>query len=221
MAQDLVIEQETPADSKDKKEIGRGDYTEGGFMYGYRLHEKSEDFLDYYFSLDTVNAFLKGLMRKKGAQVLDFGSGVGRESDRLKKLLPRSYIVSLDISDEGTRHGKDQMGLNQIQGDINLPPFGTEEFDGIHCKDVLVHIKDKQDFIRNISRMLKRGGLFLLMSAEESYEGFKQFNWDPEELKMMAKNEGLDILKEESHQMKNEDWYLSDHVKRIMLFRKR
>lgn len=190
-------------------------------MYNYELHPKDNNHLEFYFSLPPIKRFIEELQRRQIPQViLDLGSGIGIESNRLKELLCPGKVVSLDISTFGAKSGKESFDLSQIQADANLPPFADNQFDGIHCKDVLVHVPDKSIFIENISRMLKPNGLFITVSAQEAYESYKQFVWDPEELKAIASKNGLEFISKDSIMFDQDDWYTTPRERVFMIFKK-
>lgn len=196
-------------------------YKKKGLYYNYDLHPKDDSFLEYYFSLPPLNKFIEDINALPSTQkVLDLGSGVGMESNKLREMIPSGDVVSLDISTSGTKSGKDIFDLEQVQADANFPPFADNQFDGIHCKDVLVHVADKQNFLKNISKMLKPGGLLVLISAEDAYEGFKQFNWKPDEVIKIAKENGLELMSQESISMDKDDWYSTIHKRVFMSFKK-
>jgi SAM-dependent methyltransferase len=154
-------------------------YSNKGRIYNYERHPKGEVFLDKYFALPPLENFVKEIRGREGPQkVLDLGSGTGKEANRLRKILPAAKVFSADISSFGSRMGKKSFQLEQVQADIIEPPFASNQFDSIHCKDVFVHVQDKDNFFENISRMLKEDGLFLLVSSGSSLSGYKQFGWN-------------------------------------------
>lgn len=173
-------------------------YSNNGLIYNYERYPKFPEHLKEYFSMPIVKRFLSQMRRQPHLlkrmmagkfgnsslneadfkkRVLDLGSGVGAESDALRSILPNSGIISLDISETGTKHGKEVFDLNQVQADINAPPFASNSFEGIHCKDVFVHVSDKEKFFSNISRMLTMNGSFFLVSADEAFPDIGQFEW--------------------------------------------
>lgn len=196
-------------------------YTDNGLMYGYEQHPKGKEFLEYYMSLGPLKKFISSVSEMSdNPNILDLGSGKGLESNEFKQILPSAKITSVDISNAGTRSGRVNFGLDQVQGDVNAPPFPNEQFEGIHCKDVLVHVPDKKVFLENISRILKPNGVFIVVSAEDVYEGFKQYKWSSEELIAEAKNFGLELASQEKIEMAVEDWYSYKSTRNFLLFKK-
>jgi ubiquinone/menaquinone biosynthesis C-methylase UbiE len=212
MSQDIVPEEE---------KMDADTYKKDGLYYNYDLHPKDDAFLEYYFSLPPLHKFIDSLNKLPSPQkVLDLGSGIGMESNKLKSLLPGGEIVSLDISSAGTKSGKLNYGLEQVQADVNSPPFGDNQFDGILCKDVLVHVPDKNIFLNNVSKMLRPDSLFVLISAEDAYEGFKQYRWTAEELIKIASENNLELISQEYISTKADDWYGTIHKRVFLTFKK-
>lgn len=216
-------------------------YSNHGYIYNYERFPKFPEHLQEYFSIPIVKKFLSQMKRgphlfkrltagrfgnpelsehELKKKVLDLGSGIGAESDALRTALPDNQIISLDISDTGTRHGKDVFDLNQVQADINAPPFPNNTFTGIHCKDVFVHVSDKEKFFANVARMLTMGGSFLLVSADEAYEEIDQFEWQLKETIEIAAKYGLKLVKKDKRIFKIDDWYESGQTRMYLLFKK-
>lgn len=216
-------------------------YSNHGHIYNYERFPKFPEHLQEYFSIPIVKKFLSQVKRgphllkrltagKFGnpklseqelhRKVLDLGSGIGAESDALRTALPKNQIISLDISSTGTKHGKEVFDLNQVQADINAPPFPDNSFTGIHCKDVFVHVSDKDKFFANVARMLTMGGSFLLVSADEAYEEIDQFEWQLKETVEIAAKYGLKLVKKDKRIFKIDDWYESGQTRMYLLFKK-
>lgn len=197
-------------------------YSDKNVMYGYPCHPKYLDFLKYYFNLTPIVDFVWELRDRKGTtRVLDLGSGIGAEGNVLMHNLPEAEVLTMDISTDGCRKGRHDFLMEQVQADANFLPFADGTFDGIHCKDMLVHIPDKMEFMRNVARILAPNGLFLLISSEISYPGFTQYEWNQQEIIDIGEMCGLELISQETVEMEHEDWY-SHHNKRVFLtFRKR
>ena len=211
-----------PTDVKNDHQMTPDVYSRSGLMYNYDQHPKGAEFLDYYFSLLPLQQFTAEIQKSSHSpRILDLASGVGLESYYLKTHFPTAEIISLDISNAGTKSGKEIYGLTQVQADINQPPFPDNSFDGIHCKDVLVHVPDKKIFMDNVARLLKPNGVLVLSSAKTAYTGFRQFGWNQEKLTKIAVDRGLQLVLAENIEMRKEDWYSATGTTRVfMIFRK-
>ena len=96
-----------------------------------------------------------------GNLIADLGGGTGL----LSSYMDRQGFIS---------HNVDLISLQnqQVSGvrANNLAlPIKSKSLDAVHCKDTLVHIGDQQSFYTEVARVLKPGGLFVLVTIEESF----------------------------------------------------
>jgi len=91
--------------------------------------------------------------------VLDVGCGRG---DPTKMLSGKcDYIIGVDVSNVFDR-SKISANLDFLQADALNLPFKDESFDAVVSFDVIEHVQDDLKFLREIKRVLKRGGKLLL-----------------------------------------------------------
>ena len=209
-------------DSREYREDPQETYGRRGKAYNYERHPKSERFLQAYFEELILQEFLVEVKHlPPRSSLLDLGSGVGEESDFLRKRFPEIDLVSFDPSNYGVKSGKEK-GLTQIQGEAEKLPFGDGTFSAIHCKDVLVHIRDKRKFFQEIARILKTDGVFILVSAKESENFENQYPWTSVEIWREAEAAGLEVLSKERFTPQVEDWYVKKPRERHgWIFKKR
>jgi SAM-dependent methyltransferase len=114
---------------------------------------------------------VRNAMRRNGieppdARVLDVGCGSGFYIERWKELGVRS-ITGFDITDASVKAlAKKFPDVRFRRVDIGLPDAldVPPEYDAVSCMDVLFHIVDDAKYacaLRNISGMLRPGGLFV------------------------------------------------------------
>jgi len=100
---------------------------------------------------------------KKDKRILDLGCGTGRFSIELESA--GSHVISLDPSHSMLNElSKKLIGnehIDLIQGLGHRLPFKQNSFDGCICINVLDHIKDPKILIAEISRILKKDGVFV------------------------------------------------------------
>lgn len=93
--------------------------------------------------------------------ILDVGCGAGFLCNELVK---RNYkLTGVDISEESLIIAKkyDQtQRVNYVFGDAYQLPFSDSSFEVITCLDFLEHVENPAEVIKEISRVLKPGGLF-------------------------------------------------------------
>jgi ubiquinone/menaquinone biosynthesis C-methylase UbiE len=131
-----------------------------------------KDFYSTYFEVEKTHWLMRGrraLVREALAQhgrgaklsVLDFGCGSGLTVADLSEAGHASQGV--DFSEEAIAFGakKGITGL-QVVRDEQLP-FADETFDAVTCMDVLEHLQDEQPALSEMRRVLKPGGVLVIM----------------------------------------------------------
>ena len=93
-----------------------------------------------------------------GRTILDLSAGAGHSSERLAKLgfrvVTTEYGLPMPMSAGIARVG----GVN-----LNYPlPFRSGSFDAVNIVEVIEHIENQPQLIREIGRVLKPGGTFLV-----------------------------------------------------------
>ena len=95
----------------------------------------------------------------QNAAILDLASGSGNEADFFRKRIGGNVVES-DFS----RSGFDRQDIhgNVVLSDAEQQPFRGGSFDLVHCKDLFVHLPNKELILREVSRILKPKGKFVL-----------------------------------------------------------
>ena len=133
---------------------------------GYNLYAK-----DYDFSLKFLNTFEKGKLFSllgdlKGKKVLDVGCGTGRILGELK--LFGAKITACDISSEMLAIAKRKYPeIEAVEADIEEMPFEDDTFDVVVATFVIVHLGDLELAFREVYRVLKEGGIFVLTNINQ------------------------------------------------------
>jgi SAM-dependent methyltransferase len=140
---------------------------------------------DDYMTLPYVDLFPNG-----SAKVLDAGCGAGRTTLALMKVIKSGSVTALDRfdSDYIDNGGMTLLERNlkiagidgrvQIcRGDVTEMQFDGESFDGAVSSFMVDHLgKYKIDALREINRVLKPGGRFLLIVFIPNYATFSVMN---------------------------------------------
>lgn len=107
-----------------------------------------------------------------GECILDLGCGCGNETiDAAKLTGPEGVSYGLDITEAmivKAASMAETMGLTNakfVYGNIEELPFDDESFDAIMSNCVINHAKDKKKVYREIFRVLKKGGRFVVSDA--------------------------------------------------------
>lgn len=115
------------------------------------------------FDFNRININPEGTM-------LDLGCGEGRHIFGLMEKFPDlkcigldPHIESLDKASEGLKflESISNTKTNFLSGSAYSLPFSNDSFDLVVCSEVLEHLHDYKDAIKEINRVLKPGGQFL------------------------------------------------------------
>lgn len=103
-----------------------------------------------------------------GRVVLDLGAGTGVASRALAGLGP-SLVVALDpATDESVGLGRltrihSAAPILRIAGTADALPLASASVDVVYCRQVLHHLPDLPVAMREVSRVLRRGGVFVAL----------------------------------------------------------
>lgn len=96
--------------------------------------------------------------------ILDLGCGDGQWSLALAKKAGVKQIYGIEIIDEQIKKAK--KNIKVIKSDLNADfPFEDNSFDLIHANQVIEHIADLDHFVKEIYRVLRKGG-YAIISTE-------------------------------------------------------
>jgi ubiquinone/menaquinone biosynthesis C-methylase UbiE len=107
-----------------------------------------------------------------GQQVLDAGSGTGEDVQAMAELVaPTGQVVGLDFSQTmvTVAQGRTQdtnLPMRFIQGDIHALPFAENTFDRCYADKTFQHLPDPQRALAELVRVMKPGGLLLVMDGD-------------------------------------------------------
>lgn len=140
-----------------------------------------------HFRASRLYFALKELIGKRG-KLLDVGCGAGDFLDAFAHYLPKLKLTGVDISKKAIKAAKKR----RIKADFRVAgadklPFGAEVFDIVTCFDVVEHVKDPAGMLKEMARVLKRGGVFhTFIPAENNWfspEGFLiKIGWRAKEI---------------------------------------
>lgn len=126
-----------------------------------RLHKQYQDLEESHWLFKVRDNILKDIAKKyfkQNANILDFGCNYGHSVQLLQKLGYQAQGV--DISEGAIQYGKSVGIQNIFLG--GEKKFNQESFDVVIALDVIEHIKDDQQAIKEIVRMVKPGGLIVI-----------------------------------------------------------
>jgi SAM-dependent methyltransferase len=118
----------------------------------------------FYFARRGLRAGLGEFFPRLGGDVLDVGCG----RKPYQHLVSASRYVGVDIDSPVSR----ELGAADIFYDGRKLPLADASFDAVLCSQVLEHVFTPDEFLREIHRVLRPGGVLLLATP---------FAWDEHE----------------------------------------
>lgn len=106
-----------------------------------------------------IKQLLKGSKPKK---ILDVGCGTGETMNFLQELYPIAQIYGVDTSQKALQYAKSRgHSLVELASASKLP-YKADTFDIILILDVIEHIKKDAEAVKELKRVLKRGGKLVI-----------------------------------------------------------
>lgn len=104
------------------------------------------------------------------AKILDVACGPGLLSKYLAETRKKLVVVGVDISDYALKLAKKNcVSLKNVslkKGSVEQLPFKDGVFDAVVCKDSFHHFNDPSLAIREMTRVLKKGGVLYLQDLK-------------------------------------------------------
>lgn len=125
-------------------------------------------------------AYLTGELRP-GLDVLDVGCGPGTISADLAELVAPGQVTAVDAAEDVLGRAREHAagrGLDNIRfavADVHRLDFPDDSFDVVHAHQVLQHVGDPVQALREMRRVCRPGGV---VAARDS--DYASFTWYPE-----------------------------------------
>lgn len=109
-----------------------------------------------------------------GSKILDIGCGFGLETLRLaEQVQPSGAVFGLDLSDAFIEEARDRAAKAGIDIDYSIAsaqklPFQDRFFDHVRAERILIYLKDFQQALSEMKRVLKPGGSLALIEPDFS-----------------------------------------------------
>lgn len=139
------------------------------YVHGYSNRETQR----LYDQADTLASVIHDdTLFPKGSLVLEAGCGVGAQTKIMATQNPETNFMSIDISDVSIAEAKlmaKQLGLRNVQfeqADLYNLPFADETFDSIVLCFVLEHLGNPAQVLRELKRVLKKGGKMVAIEGD-------------------------------------------------------
>lgn len=155
-----------------------------------------------------LNAMVEISEAEGKSLLLDIATGGGHVANAFAPLVKK--VIAYDLTPEilaSAEHFIQNNGHNNVefvQGDAESLPFEKELFDVITCRIAAHHFPNVKNFIQEVYRVLKTGGLFLLVDnvAPEKDELDNFYNRveikrDPSHYRAWKKSEWIKFIEEQ------------------------
>ena len=107
---------------------------------------------------EVQRVILSLLEQDKNCRLLDLGCDRGSFTLELGKRISTTQLYGIEIV-EGSIEQAKQQGIRIYKSDLNAPfPIDSESIDVVHAKEILEHLHHTDLFLREIHRVLIRGG---------------------------------------------------------------
>ncbi len=121
---------------------------------------------------ETVEKLVRLLQISTDSVVLDMGCGTGNYAYAIQQIAKR--VVGIDLSEGMLTKARIKYNDTQlIYGDVTRLPFPSAIFDGAFAVQVLHHVKEKELFIREAHRVLRKGACIAIHAC--SHQQFREF----------------------------------------------
>lgn len=128
-----------------------------------------ENYLIYLFHVVTYNFASRYVQRKK---VLDYGCGSGYGTYRMSR--DCESIVGVDIAEDAVeyaraRYSAENLDYRRVEPAESRPlPFEGSSFDTVLSFQVIEHVRDVNQYLAEIARVLRPGGIFVCATPDRS-----------------------------------------------------
>ena len=170
-------------------------------LTSYEVEAKVENFHWWFVGRRRLLKFLlQSISYSPEEPAIDLGCSIGSNLKILS--LNNFHAIGLDYSIYALSLAKSRLDLPLINGDLNQLPVRSESIGLIIAMDILEHLEDDADGIRELYRVLENGGTLLLTvpafhflwGIQDNVTGHKR-RYTMKELMKKLNHEGFDILR--------------------------
>ncbi len=144
--------------------------------------------------------------RIEGRKVLDIGCGAGYGSYMMSAHAGDAGVVGVDIDESTIGYAKknyEASGLNFMVADVTRVPFSDNEFTACVCFEVIEHIENPEELLKEAARVLDPSGIFIVSTPNGAVKVSSQPN--PFHMKEFNLSEFTELIRA---YFPEDKWYL-------------
>ncbi len=120
------------------------------------------------FGQDRRLNMIRAYLPLDGARVLDIGCGIGTYVEKFRAFKAAAFGVDVDL--ERVTRGRRDKNLDTLALSASEAlPFVDAAFDGVLLHEVIEHVRDDRETIREAHRVTKRGGVVIVFAPNRLY----------------------------------------------------
>ncbi len=144
----------------------------------------------------TRNVLIKLFPKYFKGKLIDVGAGRAKYRELLKPHIKEYVAIDNLSSDYQYKSEQDKKRVNHV-GDASSLPFDSNEFDSALCTELIEHVEDPLEVVREVYRVLKPGAYFILASGwlspfHEEPKDYWRFSEDG--YKILGSKAGFDFI---------------------------
>jgi ubiquinone/menaquinone biosynthesis C-methylase UbiE len=138
---------------------------------------------DHWFNQDFLDLLAQRWGLSAYSSLLDIGAGMCHWSKLLMPYLkPNSQITALDYDAKWAKGSLDiaqffkehMSNIAFVKGDAHRLPFKDNSFDVVTCQTVLIHLKDPDLALKEMKRVVKKGGIVICSEPSNRIQALVQ-----------------------------------------------
>ncbi len=149
-------------------------------------------FNPFFFARRGLFRHIRDLAPSLKGRLLDVGCG----SKPYRNLFTVDSYTGMDIEQSGHSHENEDI---DIYYDGHTFPFEANHFDSILCNQVFEHVFNPEEFLSELSRVLKSGGNLLLsvpFAWDEHEQPYDYARYSSFALKFLLEKHGFEVIKQ-------------------------
>jgi SAM-dependent methyltransferase len=127
--------------------------------YELQTHQAEDRHWWYRGRRRVLEGVIAGLALPATARILDAGCGSGRN---MLELARRGEVSGIELSEASVARARERHAGDVLAGSVLDMPYPSDSFDLAVCLDVIEHLQDDRGALRELRRVVARGGSLLV-----------------------------------------------------------